>query len=129
MTLFNRTRERGERVAAEIGVPFRPLTELDETEAEILVLALASDGGGEFSIDLGRVQPGSVVIDLVYGGSHDERRGRGAPPTVVYVEGREVLLFQAIRQFELMTGQELPVDLGVEVLGLEPLNGPERSRA
>ena len=35
------------------------------------------------------------------------------------IDGREVLLHQAIRQFELMTGKELPMETSRELLGLE----------
>ena len=34
------------------------------------------------------------------------------------IDGREVLLFQAIPQFRSMTGKELPMNLAREVLGL-----------
>jgi shikimate 5-dehydrogenase len=34
------------------------------------------------------------------------------------VDGREVLLYQALEQFRLMTGRELPVPLARKALGL-----------
>ena len=35
------------------------------------------------------------------------------------IDGREVLLYQAIPQFRAMTGNDLPVELARRVLGLE----------
>jgi shikimate 5-dehydrogenase len=39
----------------------------------------------------------------------------------VAIDGREVLLYQALGQFRLMTGRELPEGLGRRLLGLEHL--------
>ena len=124
VTLFNRTPERGERAAGEIGVPFRRLSELDPAQSEIVVIALASREGAQLPFDIRRMRPGAVVIDLVYGAGRAELVDT-VPAGVFYVDGREVLLFQALRQFELMTGRELPAELGFRVLGLEPPNEGE----
>ena len=43
-----------------------------------------------------------------------EARRRG----LVAIDGREVLLYQAIPQFRSMTGRELPLPLARQVLGL-----------
>ena len=63
--------------------------------------------------------PGAAVVDMVYGPRPTrlvrEVRARG----VVAVDGREVLLHQALDQFRLMTGVELPEPLAREILGLK----------
>src|SRR6202035_4305409 len=83
-----------------------------------------------FAVD--RLAPGEVVIDLVYpldGGVDDAGGEAGLPlPTrvlaaaaaqgAVAIDGREVLLDQALGQFRRMTGREMPRDLARELLGL-----------
>ena len=70
-------------------------------------------------LPVARLAPNAVVVDLVYGDAptplvvESRRRGRQA------IDGREVLLYQAIPQFRAMTGSNLPVELGRRVLELE----------
>ena len=45
----------------------------------------------------------------------EEVRAQG----VQAIDGRELLLHQAVSQFRLMTGEDLPLEVGREVLGLE----------
>jgi 3-dehydroquinate dehydratase / shikimate dehydrogenase len=122
VTLFNRGVERGARVARELGLAFEPLAELDAGEFDILVNATPI---GQSSVDephfaASRLRPGATVIDLVYradGPTRQIEEARGAGCTAI--DGREALLHQAVPQYRLMTGRELPLALGRELLGLE----------
>ena len=68
---------------------------------------------------MARLAPGAAVVDMVYGPRStrlvQEVRARGG----IAVDGREVLLHQALDQFHLMTGCELPETLAREILDLE----------
>ena len=123
VTLVNRNLERGRETAAALALPFVALAELSPRAFPLVVHATSLGGsdGDALPFDLDGVGPGLVLVDLVY--RHEgptrlvaEARRRGA----VAVDGREVLLHQAVEQFRLMTGAELPVELGRRVLGLEP---------
>ena len=97
-----------------------PLTELDPSRFDLFVHAtpLGRAAVDELPLPVGRLPAGSVVADLVYGEPPTrlvaEARRRG----LVAVDGREILLRQALPQFRAMTGRELPVELGRRVLGL-----------
>ncbi|HSM13346.1 MAG TPA: type I 3-dehydroquinate dehydratase, partial [Thermoanaerobaculia bacterium] len=121
VVIFNRGEERGLAAARGLGLPFSPLAELDPGEFDLLVHAtpLGRLPADELPIPVARLGEGTVVLDLVYLDRPTrlvtEARRRGA----VAIDGREVLLHQAVGQFRAMTGAELPLDLGRRVLGLE----------
>ena len=122
VTLFNRTEERGRSAAERLGLPFVLLAELDPGRFDVLVnaTALGRDDREALPFDPGAVRPEAVVIDLVY-------RLNGPTPLLaavaargaVAVDGREVLVDQARAQFRMMTGQELPLALTRQMVGLE----------
>lgn len=120
--LFNRGVERGQRMADQLRVPFTPLEELDPSRFDLLVhaTALGRADDDELPFDPGSVRADSLVVDLVYRASGPTRlveqvRAHGGRA----IDGREVLLYQAVSQFRLMTGAELPLAEGLEILGLE----------
>ncbi len=121
VTLANRGVARGTRTAYGLGVEFLLLERLDPAGYDILVNAtpLGREDGGELPFDAGRVAAAAVVVDLAY---RVDRRTHLAEALgargIDVVDGREVLLHQAVRQFRLMTGHELPFELGRGVLGI-----------
>jgi len=126
VTLVNRSEERGRRAAEELGRPFVPLQDFDPAGFGVVVHAtsLGHHDGDPLPFDVDRLDGDAAVVDMVY--------GRGPTPLVraarrrglVAVDGRSVLLHQALSQFRLMTGEELDPELGWRLLGL-PEDGPE----
>lgn len=123
VTLVNRSAERGEHAASLLKLPFVSLDSFDPAEFDLLVNATTLGRGGEdealpFPVD--GLRPGTVVVDLVYRETATPllraARGRGLEA----VDGREVLLGQALGQLRMMTGREMPLDSGRRILGLEP---------
>ncbi len=121
VTVSNRDRERGLSVAHELGLPFVPLAELDASAYGLLVNAtsLGREDGEPGPVSAATLPPGAVIVDLVYGRQPTllarEARARG----LVVVDGLEVLLAQAIPQFRILTGAELPLEVGRRAVGLE----------
>ena len=94
--------------ARSLGLPFVALTDL--------VAPGAADSPAD-SFEIGeevelRQEAGRLVIEAVKALAEARRRG------LVAIDGREVLLYQAIPQFRSMTGRELPLPLARQVLGL-----------
>ena len=121
VTLFNRGIERGLKAAAELGLPFRPLAELDPARFDLLVHATPREQrpGEAMPLDAERLRPGTVLIDMTYGEAATPLLEAAAARGAVTVDGREVLLGQALAQFRLMTGRELPREVGRRALGLD----------
>lgn len=122
VTLFNRSEERGRAAARDLGVEFLPLDDFRPSEPAVVVHAtsLGRAPGDPLPFDPSELRDDAVVVDLVYapGGTPLLAAVRAAGRRAV--DGREVLLYQALEQFRMMTGRELPVPLAREALGLPP---------
>lgn len=131
VTLANRGVERGSEAAAALGVAFVPLAALDPADFELVVHATSLGRSPDDTppLDVGRLRQGAVLIDLVYGEGPTALVSAARARGLVAVDGREVLLHQAVGQFRLMTGRDLPPDLGRRVLGLPPAIGEDASAA
>jgi len=120
VVIANRGPERGLAAARALGLPFVALDELDPASFDLVVHATPLGHGDldEPPFAVARLGDGAVVVDLVYGEAPTrlvaEARRRG----LVALDGREVLLAQAIPQFRAMTGRELPPDLARRALAL-----------
>jgi len=134
VTLFNRSESRGRRAAESLDVPYVPLAELATARPErfrvvVHATSLGRGAGGPGGGD-GEAEPlpfdptvlalDAVVVDLVYAERPtpllDAVRAAGRAA----VDGREVLLSQALEQFRMMTGRALPLALAHEALGIAP---------
>ncbi len=120
VSLFNRSRERGRQAGYDLGLPVFGLNEFDPARFQIIVNATALGHREEdpLPFEPRRLGTGTVVVDMVY---------RDGPTALVSgcrnggflaIDGREVLLYQARRQFEMMTGRELPAESAEDALGL-----------
>lgn len=129
VVVANRGPERGMAAARSLGLPFVPLAELvpervagapapDDFAVYVHATPLGRRNSDELPLPVARLAPGAVVVDLVYGEAPtplvSEARRRG----LTAIDGREVLLCQAIPQFRSMTGRELPLEVAREALGL-----------
>jgi len=121
VTLVNRTEARGREIAREIGLDFCPQEEFDPTRFEILVNATPLGHGADdpFPFDLDALSKEATIVDLVYRrGEHTALVSSAAERGMRHVDGRDILLFQAVKQFRLMTGRDMAVEIGREILGL-----------
>jgi 3-dehydroquinate dehydratase/shikimate dehydrogenase len=125
VTLCNRTEASGREAAAELDLPFVPLEELALGGWGIVVNATTLGRSSEdpLPFEVGGVDPGAVVVDMVYLDGPTRLLRDAAAAGARVVDGREVLLGQAASQFRLMTGRELPLDVGRRALGLEAVAG------
>ena len=134
VTLVNRSRQRGRRVAIELGVNFTLLKDFEPARYDVLVNATPlgatplgaaplAAGEADLPFDPHALEASAVVVDLAY--RHD-----GETPLVrstresgrVAIDGKEVLLHQAVTQFEWMNNQEFDLELAREALGLAPID-------
>ncbi len=130
VTLVNRSAARGSRVARELGAEYLELGAFRPTDFDLVVnatpLGAARDAGvfGPQAVEADRRAP--VVLDMTY--SRDRRTGLAAELAirgVRVIDGREMLLHQAVSQFRLMTGRELDREAAARALGLGPAGAPE----
>jgi 3-dehydroquinate dehydratase / shikimate dehydrogenase len=110
VTLINRGTERGERAAAMLGLNYIPLRDFDAEGYDIVVNATpVGRDTDEVPFQLERLNDNAVVIDLVYGSRPTPLVGTTRARRQVAIDGRDVLVTQVSRQFQLMTGKEMPI--------------------
>ena len=121
VTVANRDPERGRAVAEELEIPFVPLATLDPGPFEIVLQATSLGRGQDdpLPLDAGSLDDRAIVADYVYTEELTPLLAACKNRGLRTVDGRSILLAQAIRQFRLMTGAEMPLDTGRQVLGLE----------
>lgn len=122
VVIANRGEERGLSAARSLDLPFVALAELDAARFDLLVHAtpLGRDSADELLVPVGRLRAEAVVVDLVYGEQPTRLVSEARRHGHLAIDGREVLLHQAIPQFRFLTGHDLPVEVGRRALGLEP---------
>ena len=74
----------------------------------------------DIPIQLEQLDDEVVVIDLVYGSKPTQMVNRARAREWVVIDGRDVLMTQVMRQFQIMTGKEMPGNLMRETLGRTP---------
>ncbi|HEX2062603.1 MAG TPA: type I 3-dehydroquinate dehydratase [Thermoanaerobaculia bacterium] len=117
VTLVNRGPDRASLAVRLLRLPFRPLANFSPSGYSLVVNATPLGGQGEpppFAI--GELDRDAIVVDLVYGQRPTPlvaaTRGNGR----VVIDGKDILVKQAMRQFHLMTGQEMPPAIAPRVL-------------
>jgi shikimate 5-dehydrogenase len=125
VTVVNRDPERGQRAADLLKRPVVPLEEFQPAAFDLIVnatsLGRAENDPVPFALD--GVQPGTVVVDLVYQTEPTALLRAAAGRGLATVDGREVLVYQALGQFRWMTGREMPVAPALRIVGLDGAPG------
>jgi shikimate dehydrogenase len=113
VTVLNRTRERAEALARELGAQRSgPLEALADARCDVLVnttrVGLREDAS---PVRAEWIRAGARVMDAVYDPPETrllrDARARGAEP----IGGKWMLVLQAAEQLRLWTGREAPVDV------------------
>jgi 3-dehydroquinate dehydratase/shikimate dehydrogenase len=125
VTLVNRGAERGHHAARLLDLPYIPLQAFSAEGYDIVVNATPvgrDDDEAPFNVET--LGEDAAIIDLVYGSAPTPLIARARALERVAIDGREVLRAQVFRQFQLMTGSEMPANLLSEKLGfqVEPSN-------
>jgi shikimate dehydrogenase len=125
--VFNRTRERGKRLAGQLGATVREDpgegADLDLGGVDLLVNAtsvgLAREGaepgapGGDLKtlrLRADQLVDPLVVVDLVYGSEPTELAASCLGGGATFVDGLEILVQQGAESFRIWTGREPPVE-------------------
>jgi 3-dehydroquinate dehydratase/shikimate dehydrogenase len=120
VSLVNRGAERGNYAAQLLGLPYIPLQGFSAEGYDIVINATpVGRDDGKVPFQIKTLSEDAVIIDLVYGSEPTPLVASAKAPEGVVIDGREVLLTQVLRQFQLMTGKEMPVSLVREKLGFE----------
>jgi len=127
VTLVNRGQERGSLAVGLLQLPFVPLSDFSCDGYSIVVNATpVGRDGNALPFPVHQLRRDAVVVDLVYRDGPTPLIERTRGPGRITVDGWDMLVAQARRQFELMTGMEMPDELIRQTLGLSaPLAASE----
>jgi 3-dehydroquinate dehydratase/shikimate dehydrogenase len=120
VTLVNRSAARGLWASKLLGLPFVPLAQFTATDCDMIINATpVGREGEELPVDVTSMPRGSVIVDLVFAipATPFSALARRCGHTVI--DGRDILLAQAARQYELMTGEEMPQMPAYDLLGAD----------
>jgi 3-dehydroquinate dehydratase/shikimate dehydrogenase len=118
VTLVNRGLARGLYAIERLGLPFVPLSEFSVGGFSVIVNATpVGRHNNDLPFKLVGLSEDAIIVDLVYGGDPTSLITNALALGRVAIDGREVLFVQVRLQFQLMTGQEMPVELAAKILG------------
>jgi 3-dehydroquinate dehydratase / shikimate dehydrogenase len=112
VVLSNRGRLRGELASRRLGLPLVDLAAFSAEDFDLIVNATSVGRDSEevpFACDC--LAAGAVIVDLVYAPHPTPLAVAAAASGACVISGHEVLVVQATRQFEKMTGRVIPVEL------------------
>jgi 3-dehydroquinate dehydratase / shikimate dehydrogenase len=111
VTLINRGRKRGDYAAKLLGLSYIPLAQFSAENYDIVVNAtpVGRDEPGAAPFDIESLNKEAIIIDLVYGAKPTPLVEHSRAREQVVLDGRDVLLTQVRRQFEMMTGNKMPL--------------------
>jgi shikimate dehydrogenase len=113
-TIFNRSREKGEALAVDLGADFRPLSEFAAEGCDILVNTTPvgmSPQEQDTPLCSAQLKPGLVVMDIVYNPLKTRLLREAEAAGCETIDGLSMFVHQGVRQFELWTGLAAPVEI------------------
>jgi 3-dehydroquinate dehydratase/shikimate dehydrogenase len=120
VTLVNRGLERGSYARDLLGLPFVPLREFSAEGYSVIVNATpVGRDSEEISFSVDSLRRDAVIVDLVYRDRPTPLITRTRGPGRITIDGWDMLVTQAVQQFRLMTGAEIPVPLVRHALGFD----------
>lgn len=112
ISLCSRTEKTGRELGDELQCPWLPLDMADEAGADILINATSVGMGTNHDMSLVSpegVKNYSIVMDIVYAPLETRLLQYAREAECTTVNGLEMLLYQAVAQFELWTDTQAPV--------------------
>jgi 3-dehydroquinate dehydratase/shikimate dehydrogenase len=114
VTLLARDPEKAAAAGRALGCAYGALGDAGSARFDVLINATPLGGGssrGESPWPAAAHRRGSAVLDMVYDPPHTRFLGEAAAAGAAPISGLEMLLAQAVGQFEAWTGMRAPVDV------------------
>jgi len=130
VTLINRGAERAQLATRLLGLPHLLLSDFSVKGFSIIVNATpVGRDDDRLPFELQDLAEGAVLVDLVYGRRRSPLVANAIKMKRLAIDGRDVLMVQVRRQFELMTGSSMPESVARTVLGYQGDDGKRNCSA
>ena len=113
LRIANRSSERGAALARDLGCSFVPLSDVEQTNADLLINTTSvgmSPHTEESPVPDRILREGMTVMDIVYNPLETRLLRTANQRGCVTVDGLGMFIHQGAEQFRLWTGREAPVD-------------------
>jgi shikimate dehydrogenase len=114
LTIINRTREKGEKLATDLDCEFKPISEIKRLPYHIVVNATSAGmkpNNDSTPVDTDLLESGIVVMDMVYNPLKTRLLAAAEKIGCITVDGVSMFVNQGAVQFELWTGRKASVDI------------------
>ena len=114
VTILNRSRANGERLAADLNAEFLPLSDCRPQQYEILINTTPIGMHPETNatpIPKKNLSKDTVVMDIVYNPLKTRLLKEAEKKKCRTINGVSMFVFQGAYQFELWTGKKAPIDI------------------
>jgi shikimate dehydrogenase len=110
--VWNRTSERAERLATELGAEAVG-TPSGDFDLIVNTTTVGMDGGGlvELGLEPASFHPGQTVVDIVYGDGETELIAAARERGATVVDGLEMLVRQGAESLRIWTAEEPPLEV------------------
>jgi shikimate dehydrogenase len=112
--LANRTLAKGQSLARDLGCACYPLNDIDKVQADALINTTSvgmTPNVADSPIPAGMLKNIPAVMDIVYAPAETRLLREAKQAGCRTVDGRYMLLYQGVAQFEIWTGGKAPVDV------------------
>ncbi|MBW1822458.1 MAG: shikimate dehydrogenase, partial [Deltaproteobacteria bacterium] len=114
LTILNRTKGKGEKLASDLGSEFCPLEDFKKVKCDILInttpVGMEPNVDG-IPVEKKHLNKGMIVMDIVYNPIKTRLLKVAEDLGCSIIDGVSMFVFQGAGQFELWTGIKAPVDL------------------
>ena len=114
LTIINRSREKGEKLASDLDCEFKPLAEIKRLPYRIIINATSAGmtpHADSVPLNTDLLESGMVVMDMVYNPLQTRFLRQAEKVDCTTIDGVSMFVHQGAVQFELWTGQKAPVDV------------------
>jgi len=114
LTILNRTKDKGKKLAADLGSEFCPLEDFKEVKCDILINTTPvgmKPNVDDIPVEKKYLNKGMIVMDIVYNPLRTRLLKVAQDMGCTTIDGVSMFVYQGACQFELWTGKKAPVDL------------------
>ena len=114
LIILNRTKDKGEKLAADLGSDFCPLEDFKKVKCDILINTTSlgmTPNLDQMPVEKKHLNKGMIVMDIIYNPLKTRLLSVAEDMGCTTIDGVSMFVFQGARQFELWTGKKAPVDL------------------
>ncbi|MBW1998311.1 MAG: shikimate dehydrogenase [Deltaproteobacteria bacterium] len=116
LTIANRGKDRGQRLASDLECEFIPLADLGSIETDILIQTTPQGMYPQAQVNISPIPPGilgkgTLVMDIIYNPTETKLLRIAKDRGCTTISGLDMFLYQGAEQFRLWAGVKAPLEI------------------